>query len=234
MRLIIHPEIFESHPQTTIGTIIARNIIPKESPAELIETFKSQQQRIRNEFKLETLSAHPKIFCWREAYRKFGAKPSEYPSSIENLYKRILKGNDIRSVNALVDAYNFISLKHTLPAGGEDLDKVEGGVHLRVAGENETPVNLLGEAEPRAPYKNEIIYADEKGTMCRRWNWKETERTKLTNETKTALLVVEGIAPITREEIRAAVEELNALIGKYLGAQTTMHILDAKTPSIEL
>lgn len=67
---------------------------------------------------------HPHIAPWREEYRQFGAKPKKYRSSIENLIRRISKGEEIRHINKLVDIYNIISLKYVIPVGGEDLDKM--------------------------------------------------------------------------------------------------------------
>jgi DNA/RNA-binding domain of Phe-tRNA-synthetase-like protein len=83
--------------------------------------------------------------CWREAYRRFGAKPKDHPSSIENLVRRVSKGHSLRHVNRLVDLYNAISLKHLVPAGGEDLDAIDGDVELAFAGDAEPTVRLLGE-----------------------------------------------------------------------------------------
>ena len=79
------------------------------------------------------ISEHPHIAPWREAYRQFGAKPKEHPSSIENLVRRVLKGWTVPHVNPLVDLYNTISLRHLVPVGGEDLDRVEGDVLLTFA-----------------------------------------------------------------------------------------------------
>ena len=70
---------------------------------------------------------------WREAYRRFGAKPKDHPSSVENLVRRVLKGWTVPHVNRLVDIYNAVSLETLLPAGAEDLDAIEGDVELALA-----------------------------------------------------------------------------------------------------
>ena len=176
----------------------------------------------------------PFIIPWREAYRKFGAKPKDYPSSIENLLRRTFKGEQVRHINKLVDIYNVISLKYLVPVGGEDLAKIEGNVLLTFAGDNETPVVLLGEQEARPPYPNEVIYKDNQGTICRRWNWKEVDRTKLTEQTVNAFIVIEGLPPIDREKIQKAVTELVELIKKYCGGEIQTAILDKSNPQVKL
>ena len=39
----------------------------------------------------------------------------------------------------------------------------------------------------------EIIYYDEQGAICRCLNWREAQRTMLTEETQAAVLVIESI-----------------------------------------
>ena len=177
---------------------------------------------------------HPRIAAWRDAYRRFGAKPKDHPSSIENLARRVLKGWAVPHVNRLVDLYNAISLETLLPAGGEDLDAIDGDVELTLASENEPPVRLLGEPEARPPKPGEVIYRDRAGAICRRWNWKEADRTKLTEQTRNALLVVEGLPPATREDVSAAVEELGRRVRERCGATVVTAILDRERPEAEL
>jgi DNA/RNA-binding domain of Phe-tRNA-synthetase-like protein len=98
----------------------------------------------------------------------------------------VLNGATIGHINNLVSLYNTISLRHILPVGGEDLDRIVGDILLTRAGDDEPAVFLLGEKEARAPHAGEIIYKDEVGAICRRWNWKEADRTKLTQETRNA------------------------------------------------
>lgn len=176
------------------------------------------------------LAEHPRILCWREAYRAFGAKPKDYPSSIENLLRRALKGEPLRSINPLVDLYNVVSLTHLLPAGGEDLDAIEGDVVLTRASSEEPKVKLLGEAEERSPKPGEVIYKDDRGAICRRWNWKEADRTKLTEETRSAVLVLEAIPPITKEELEGAANCLSRLVHEHCGGSATIEVLDRQRP----
>lgn len=171
------------------------------------------------------VTEHPRIQCWREAYRRFGAKPKKYPSSIENLVRRTLQGQPLRSIHPLVDSYNVVSLEHLLPVGGEDLDCVEGDIRLTRASDSEPLVRLLGEAEPRAPKAGEVIYTDDRGAICRRWNWKEADRTKLTESTRNAVLVLEALPPATEAELRIAMEDLADRVRRHTGASVKENVL---------
>jgi DNA/RNA-binding domain of Phe-tRNA-synthetase-like protein len=95
-------------------------------------------------------------------------------------------------------------------------------------------VRLLGEPEERPPYPGEVIYKDDLGALCRRWNWKEADRTKLTPETRRAILVFEGLPPVGAEEIAEATGALAALIHAHCGGGMTTGILDRTRPAMEL
>ena len=181
-----------------------------------------------------TLSEHPQIASWREAYRAFGVKAKQYPSSIENLLKRVIKGEELRSINPLVDLYNVVSMRHLVPVGGEDIDALEGDLLLRIAGEDEPAVYLLGGNEAKAPKPGEVMYADDAGAICRRFNWKEAERSKLTENTKRAVLVVEALPPVTEDELRSVLTDLAELAGRFCGATATQHIISPASPAAPL
>lgn len=234
MFLKIIPEIFKLYPNVILGVVIAHNIDNRGSSDEVTALLRDAERDALENLGDRPITEHPCIAPWREAYRKFGAKPKKYPSSIENLVRRISKGDEIRHINKLVDVYNVISLRHLVPVGGEDIDKIEGDILLAIAGENESPVILLGEKEARPPYPNEVIYKDDVETICRRWNWKEVDRTKLTEETRNAFIVIEGLPPVGRDKIQKAIDELAGLVRKYCGGEVTTAILDKTNPQVKL
>jgi DNA/RNA-binding domain of Phe-tRNA-synthetase-like protein len=234
MKFLIDPKVFETFENVTIGVVICKGIVNKGESKEIEELLSNEIQRIRSSYDSSTLSQDPKINVWREAYRKFGAKPKDHKSSIENLYARILKGEDLRHINLLVDIYNYISLKYMLPAGGEDLNKIQGDIILTFASDNESPMLLLGDHEEKTPHAGEVIYKDEISTICRRWNWREADRTKLTEDTDSCILVIEGIGVIDKEEVKNALEELKEKVLQYCSGNIQEAILDSTNNSIQL
>ncbi|MEM7343215.1 MAG: phenylalanine--tRNA ligase beta subunit-related protein [Chloroflexota bacterium] len=234
MNLTITDSIFTQHPDVILGVVIAHTIDNTTDNPAIEPLLRAAEAALPEKIGGVPPTQHPHIIPWRDAYRKFGAKPKKYPSSIENLVKRVLKGASIAHINNLVALYNIISLTHLLPVGGEDLDAISGDVWLTIAGEDETPIRLLGEKEARPPYPNEIIYKDDIGTICRRWNWKEADRTKLTHDTKNAFLVVEAIPPLDRAMVSVAITELAELISTYCGGDISTAILDGRTRSVRI
>jgi lysyl-tRNA synthetase class 2 len=136
----------------------------------------------------------------------------------------VLGGVDLRPINPIVDVYNYISLKHMVPVGGDDISRVEGNITLRFAheGENFRPLNS---EEVEQAKQGEVVYADDIEVLCRRWNWRECDKTKMTEETEEALLVVEGLPPVDKEEIEKIIEDLSRTIQKFCGGGTRMDIL---------
>lgn len=234
MKSEINNKIFEQFPGLTIGIVTAKDIENSKNAQEIARLTDIECERIRKEFLSEKLSLEPKINCWREAYRLFNGKPKENYSSIENLYKNVLKGNNPRSINPLVDIYNYISLKYMLPLGGEDLDKMIGDLKLTYANVDEKPVKLLGDHEAKPPHEGEIIYKDDESAVCRRWNWREADRTKITSETTNAIIVIEALPPATKEEINNALQELEKLVQDVCGGELRSAILNKDSNILEI
>ena len=237
MQLRIWNELFDHHPDLVLGVIAVHGLDNSQDQPEIVTLLREAEASVPPRLGTGPLAEHPRIAPWREAYRRFGAKPKKYPSSIENLVKRVSKGASLAPINDLVALYNTVSLRHLLPVGGEDLAAVQGDLELAIAGGDEPAVLLLGEREPRAPYAGEIFYKDAQGAVCRRWNWKEADRTKLTHETTRAVLVVESIPPTERSELEAAVEDLAGLLvqfGLVAGDGVKTSILDRGNPIVPL
>lgn len=232
MRFVISPIIFEMFPRVHIGLVRASGLKNRGENREVIHLIREKEKDIRSVFTLENLSSIPRIKAWREAYARFGAKPKKYKSSVENLYKNVLRGKSLRHINRLVDINNYISLKHMIPSGGDDTEKMEGSLCLTTAEGGEFFL-ALNDTEIQKVKKGEIVYRDDKDILCRRWNWRESDKTKLTEETREALLVVEGLPPVTADEVLVAVEELSRWVVKTCGGKTSTAVCNVSRPSYE-
>jgi len=153
----------------------------------------------------------PHVAAWREAYRSFGAKPKRTRPSVDALLRRAPAGLPV--INRVVDAYNATSVRHALPIGGEDLARYDGPARLvRAAGDEPFDTTAAGEPVVDHPEPGEVVWRDDSGVTCRRWNWRQCRRTQITEATRDALFILERLAPMTLEELRAAGDELVALL----------------------
>ncbi|QIP87782.1 cytoplasmic protein [Streptomyces sp. Tu 2975] len=167
----------------------------------------------------------PGMAAWREAYAAFGAKPSRTRNSAEALARRALADGGLPRINVLVDAYNAISVAHLIPVGGEDTDRIKGGVRLVRATGREPFVTVAGGEETiEHPEPGEVVWCDDEGVTCRRWNWRQGVRTRLTEDSVNALFLLEGMGPAAGDEAAAAAAELAESLAKLSpGARVTVH-----------
>lgn len=146
---------------------------------------------------------------WREAYRGFGAKPQRTPCSAEALRRRVERDGVLPSVNAVVDLYNALSLRFAVPIGGEDATAYAGAPRLvRAAGGEpfDTVQNGQAHVEPAEP--GEVVWRDDRGVTCRRWNWRQGTRTRITEDTTEMWFVIERLEPMPLEALHEAGEAL--------------------------
>lgn len=161
---------------------------------------------------LERATEHPHIAAWRAAFSAFGAKPKRYPSSAEALMGRVLKGQALPRINVLVDLYNAVSVRHVVPLGGEDADRLEGPLRLAFTdgGEPFDPRDDGAEVEELAA--GEVVWRDDRSVTCRRWNWRQGRRTQLTGDTTHAFFVFDRLEGLSVDELHAAADELSTLL----------------------
>ena len=207
----IAPAIRERHPDYVALVLVAHGIAngPGDASSERWLAGAEAPLRARG---LGAAKEHPHIAAWRDAFSAFGAKPSKYPSSAEALAARVLKGGELPRVNLLVDLYNAVSVRHLIPLGGEDADHLQGPLRLAVATGDES---FDGDDERVAP--GEIVWRDDAGVTCRRWNWRQGRRTRLTETTRNAFFVFDSLAS---PDLAQAAAELEAeLLRRWPAAQ---------------
>ncbi|MEU4799077.1 phenylalanine--tRNA ligase beta subunit-related protein [Streptomyces sp. NPDC023327] len=165
----------------------------------------------------------PHMAAWRAAYTAFGAKPSRTRNSAEALAKRALADGGLPRINVLVDLYNAVSVAHLIPVGGEDRDRIKGGMRLvRAEGTEDFVTAAAGERVIEHPEKGEVVWCDDEGVTCRRWNWRQGPRTRLTEESVNAIFLLEGMGP--HAGLESAGAELAELLEKFSpGARITVH-----------
>ena len=149
----------------------------------------------------------PHVAAWREAYRGFGAKPQRTRNSLEALLRRASSG--LPRVNRLTDLYNAISVLHQIPLGGEDLARYAGPPRLvRATGGERFETVADGALLVEHPDPGEVVWCDDEGVTCRRWNWRQARRTQLTEVTTTALFILDALDPVSDEALTAAADDL--------------------------
>lgn len=208
-QLKIDPRIIEKYPRYTALIVYARGLSNGPGDEYSTRLLRKAEQKQRAIFAAEKPASHPHIAAWREAYKSFGAKPNKFLCSLEALLSRVLKGHDLPAVNRLVDIYNAVSIEHMLPVGGEDWNYLTSDLILTLAsGEEPFGAYENGEEVVTFPEPGEVIWVDSAGVTCRRWNWRQCIRTRLTEKTQNVYFVLDRLAPYSIEALVAAGEDL--------------------------
>lgn len=207
----VDPAVFAQQPEYVALILVASGIGNGPSDAGSEAQLVAAEAQVRASG-LERAADHPHIAAWRAAFSAFGSKPSRFPSSAEALIGRVLKGQPLPRVNALVDLYNAVSVRHVVPLGGEDADRLDGALQLTVTagGERFDPRGDGSDVEEVPP--GEVVWRDDRGVTCRRWNWRQGHRTQLTEATTNAFFVFDRLEGLPVEELHRAADELSAAL----------------------
>jgi DNA/RNA-binding domain of Phe-tRNA-synthetase-like protein len=199
--------VFALRPDYRVALLTVEGIEPRpsdESSDALLRDAEAFARRALSEKPVEEL---PHVAAWRDAYRAFGAKPQRTRNSLEALLRRAEAG--LPRVNRLTDIYNAISVLHQIPIGGEDLLRYAGAPRLvRATGEERFDTVAGGEPILEHPEPGEVIWRDEEGVTCRRWNWRQGRRTQLTDDTTTALFILDALEPFPDHALHSAADDL--------------------------
>ncbi|WP_064695019.1 B3/B4 domain-containing protein [Rhizobium aegyptiacum] len=155
--------------------------------------------------------AEAHLASWADAYVGFGAKPNRTPCSAQALRKRVLKDGILPAINPVVDLYNAISLKYAIPVGGENFDAYAGTPFLTIADGSETFDTMMnGESVNDPPLPGEVIWRDDIGVTCRRWNWRQGTRTRLETASGRMWFILEALETMPDAALSEATDALVA------------------------
>jgi DNA/RNA-binding domain of Phe-tRNA-synthetase-like protein len=205
----IDPRIWELRPDFVVTVVRARGLSNGPSDETSSSLLRRAERTARETLNGADPAALPHIAAWRDAYRAFGAKAQRTPCSAEALLKRAVGGDGLPAINRLVDLYNAVSVEFALPVGGEDLARTIGASRLTVA-TGEEPFDTVRAGEPvvEHPGPGEVVWLDDAGVTCRRWNWRQCARTRLTEQSTDAYFVLERLDPLPLPALAQAADAL--------------------------
>ncbi|GEP34314.1 hypothetical protein NSZ01_20820 [Nocardioides szechwanensis] len=205
--------VFDLRPDYRAMLLTVDGIVPGPSD-EASEALLQDAEAAAGEWlRSSPVEVLPHVAAWREAYRAFGAKPQRTRNSLEALLRRAETG--LPRVNQLTDLYNAVSVLHQIPVGGEDLDRYAGPPRLmRATGEESFDTVAGAETVVEHPAPGEVVWCDDVGVTCRRWNWRQARRTQLRDDTTSVLFILDALGPMTDEALHAAADDLAAHVSR--------------------
>jgi DNA/RNA-binding domain of Phe-tRNA-synthetase-like protein len=185
----VDPEVFALRPDYRALLILADGLVPGPSDSVTEKLLRAAEEGAPP-------ADHPHVEAWREAFRAFGAKPQRTRPSVDALLRRVPRG--LPRVDRLTDAYNAVSVRHAIPVGGEDVDRYRGPLRLvRATGDEPFDTIVDGQPAVERPSPGEVVWRDDEGVTCRRWNWRQCVRTRLGPATTRAVFILDALGPVT-------------------------------------
>ncbi|MFJ5032899.1 B3/4 domain-containing protein [Streptomyces sp. NPDC088560] len=226
----IAPAVADAFPGTLIAVVTATGLRGREPWPHTVTALEELEQQLADGSWTPADEADPRIEAWHTAYRAFGTNPRRIRPSVDALGRRMAKKGGLPRINPAVDSYNAVSVRHGLPAGAFDLDRVEGDIDIRHADGTES-FTPLGEPDTvETPKPGEIVYADTAGVLTRHWNHRDAHRTRVTEDSTHVAFILETLhAERDGDLLKVAADELQGLLAPH-AQQTAVHYLSPQQP----
>lgn len=229
MNLKIEEEVFQKfNPDLKIAFLLVENIDNKSKLKESLHLLREAEQMVHLTFNKDTIKNHNLIAPWAVAQEKFGKKAKHYHTSVEKLLKAVLKRKGVSSENVLTNLLHYLALKHVLPFGVDDLEKINGSLTFALAGGKEK-VDVL-----RKVKKGVFYYHDKKNVLGTKLDYWKSKKTALDKNSTSALVHFEALPPLDKKKLDALVNEAVNLVGSFCGGKSKVFVLDKKKSSVKV
>jgi DNA/RNA-binding domain of Phe-tRNA-synthetase-like protein len=244
MRFRVEPEIFAAFPGMRIAVAVATDL-DNGAARPAVTAWWGEAWRAAGAAGAVygNAQSHPRVQPWRERFRAHGVSPKDFPSSIEAMLRRALRGGEPFAINPLVDFYNAVSLHHVVPVGGFDLAGIVGPLELRRSREGDR-FTALDAAEPVAVPPGEVAYADGSTILTRHFVWRQARTALIGAGTRSVVLVSEvleggsaggagGAGSTGRTEVvEEVLEDLVEGMRRFFRVRARGWVVDEATPEI--
>jgi DNA/RNA-binding domain of Phe-tRNA-synthetase-like protein len=232
MSFTIEPAIFERFPGICIVVAVAHGIDNRQERPAITAHWQETWADAASAARYGNAQSHPRVQPWRERFQAMGVSGKQFPSSIEALLRRALKGGPPFSINPLVDFYNTISLRHLVPAGAFDLEPLRGPLELRLSRAGDTFLSLDAD-EPLDVPPGEVSYANGSTILTRHFVWRQSKTGLVEPTTRDIFLVSEVLGEVGREVAEAVLADFRSGVQEYFGVTPQTSLLDARNHAID-
>ena len=213
MSFRIAPEVFETLPELYIGALVVKGIDNTKDYPQVTAFLDQCVEELHQKLSGTKIKEHPFILPFRGAFNALGVNPNKFMPSIEALASRIEKGKGMPHINPIVDLGNAISLKYLLPLGAHPLQALDEEVRFAREGDIFRP---FGATQDEQPDIGELIYANGNIVGTRRWNWRQSDISKIERDTTDVFFPIDGFTFLA-PQVEAALDELSTLCTDIFG-----------------
>ena len=237
MKFTIDSAVQNKFPELIANVTIIEGFSNKPTPAvasEVLGLLRDTEDELRARFPTkDDLYNDPFVTTYFGLFREFGVNPKKVRPSHVALAERVVRGGSLPDINPAVNLYNAFSIKYLVPFGGEDLDKVDDYFELTIAAGDEKWLGI-GEADYIAPKAGDLIWRDATEVSTTSLNYRQCEKTKLTENTVNGYFISEGFSTLNKDHISTVADEFIATFTKYFGGKGYKSLLSRETPECKL
>jgi lysyl-tRNA synthetase, class II len=216
-----------AYPSASVGYAIIGGVTIKKKD-ENLEKEKVELLKQYENLTIKKIESYAELDSYRKMYQQMGVDLHSRKPSPEALLRRVSLGKGLYQVNTAVDAYNLIVMKNRVSLGAFDADQFEFPCSVKVAQGGEK-IKLLGVSDVTTLEKGEVAYFDQKGPFNLDYNYRDADRTKVTEKTTRLFINVDGVFEVNENMVRKSLKESIEMITKYCGGKVTQAgIISAK------
>jgi DNA/RNA-binding domain of Phe-tRNA-synthetase-like protein len=214
------PEVSERFPELSICVGAIRGVRNEKESEQIRELARTVYEEVRAKYNIETVKDDLTARAYRDFYWKLDIDPTKTRPSGEALLRRVLHGDELPRISAVVDAYNLASMKTIVPISGFDLDLLNMPFQVRFARNGEA-FNGIGMDKPVPLTGKMLILTDEKQVLCI-YPYRDCDHTKISLQTQNVLVVGYGASGMTEQQLKESVETTLSYISQVAGGETEM------------
>lgn len=225
MKYTVHSEIFNLEPTIKFGILIGKNIRNSPTSAEDEARLRQAELRMQELYKSEQVRELPMVAFYRDIMSRAGINPNKFPPSVEAMYKRILKGGQLPTINAVVDLCNAVSIEQVISLGAHDLADINTDLDVRysITGDKFLP---FGSTEWEAVDAGEIIFTAGNEVQTRKWLWRQSELGKTAIDSNTLIFQLVGYGNDANAPLYQAMNDIKKLIVERFNGSYSEFIVD--------
>lgn len=221
MRIIVDSRVKRDFPDLKILAAIIKDLEVTYENSQLEILKENVICKVKSKYNAETLKSVPTMRAYRNFFWRLGIDPTKNRPAAEALIRRILLGNPLPKINTFVDSLNLASIVSEIAIASFDIDKIVGGsVIIRYANKGEKFCGI-GMKKPLLLDGGEIVISDEAGLIAI-YPYRDCERTKIMENTHSALLIFCGVPGINLEALQKAMNTALNLIIRFCGGSSIL------------
>ena len=222
-----HPGIIEHFPEVAAGVIWVESFLGEAGSSEIDALLAGSETLVRERCpERAVIAQQPSIAAWRDAYSRMGLKPNRYPCATEQLMRRIVDGNAVPRISPLVDLGNTTALRYMITVAPFDTANIKSFCEVRYARGDQRFWPINGDTPDEIP-EREVIFADEsRDVISRRWAWRQSDKAKITPETRQCVIVLEAMHADAHDTVTDATDFLASQLRDQLYASLRWDVIE--------